>query len=69
MIFWKGKENKFGKRFIDIGLENVAVTAARVVELPPRYTKKVGKKRRCLQNARENHFLFVTAGPLRRAGP
>ena len=30
------KKNDSRKRFVDIGLENVAVAAARVVERPPR---------------------------------
>ena len=41
-------KNEFGKRFINIGLENIAVVAARVVELPPRCNNKRGIKRRCL---------------------
>ena len=65
MIFddlWKNaKTNKFDRRCIDIGLGNVAVAAASVVELPPRHSNKSGQKRRS--------FLFVTAGPLRRGGP
>ena len=48
---------EFGGSFIDIGLENVAEAAARVVELPPRCSNKYGQKRRCLQNACENHFV------------
>ena len=36
---WK---NEFGGRFINIGLENVAVAVARVVELPPRCSNKGG---------------------------
>ena len=48
-VFWKNVEkNEFGGRFIHIGLENVAVAAARVVELPLRCSNKVVKKRRCL---------------------
>ena len=42
------EQNEFGGRFIDIGLENVAVAAASVVELPPRCSNKGGQKRRCL---------------------
>ena len=34
--FWKNVKNEFGGRFIDIGLENVAVAAARVVGGPTR---------------------------------
>ena len=49
MIFddFKGEKIEFGGRYLDIGLENVAVG---VVELPPRCSNKGGKKRRCLQN-------------------
>ena len=36
----KCQQNEFGGRFIHIGLENVAVAAARVVELPPRCSNK-----------------------------
>ena len=39
-------ENKIGGRFINIGLENVAVAAASVVERPPRCSNKGGQKRR-----------------------
>ena len=49
-------KNEFGGRFIDIELENVAVAAARVVELTSRCSFKWGNKRRCLQNFCENHF-------------
>ena len=42
------KTKKFGGRFIDNGLENVTVAAARVVELPPRCSNKLVQKRRCL---------------------
>ena len=42
------KMNEFGGRFVDIGLENVAVAAARVVGGPPRCSNKGGQKRRCL---------------------
>ena len=52
MIFaglWKNAKNKFGKRFIDIGLEKSAVAAASVVEGPSRCSNKGGgKKRWCL---------------------
>ena len=41
-------KKKFGDRFVDIGVENVAVAAARVVERPPRCSLKGGHKRRCL---------------------
>ena len=44
--FEKLSKNEFGSRCIDIGLENVAVAAARVVELPLRCNNKGGKKRR-----------------------
>ena len=40
------KENEFGVRFLDIGLENVA--AARVTERPPRCSNKRVQKRRYL---------------------
>ena len=51
-------KKKFGDRFVDIGVENVAVAAARVVERPPRCSNNKGvKKRRCLQNACVNHFV------------
>ena len=61
-IFFDGlrknkKEHEFGGRFINIGLINVAVAAARVVERPPRCGNKGRKKRRCKQNACENHHL------------
>ena len=47
--FWKNVQtNEFGGRFIDIGLENVAVAAARVCDRPPRCSKKGVQKRRCL---------------------
>ena len=36
--FWKNNDSH--RRFVDIGLENVAVAAARVVELPPRCNNK-----------------------------
>ena len=39
--------NDSRKRFVDIGLENVAVAAAHVAELPPRCSNKGGQKRRC----------------------
>ena len=42
------KTNDSRNRFVDIGLENVAVAAARVVERPPRCSLKGGHKRRCL---------------------
>ena len=49
MTFSKQNENnEFGGRFIDIGLENVAVSATRVIDLPPRFINKGGQKRRCL---------------------
>ena len=51
-----GKDNDSRNRFVDIGLENVAVAAARVVERPPRCSNKGVQKRRCLQNVCENHF-------------
>ena len=46
--FWNNDKNEFGGRFIDIGLENVAMAVARVVELPPRCSNKPGQKGRCL---------------------
>ena len=43
------KKNDSRGRFVDIGLENGAVAAARVVELPSRSgLKGGGHKRRCL---------------------
>ena len=45
-VFYDFRKN--GGRVIDIGLENVAVPAARVVELPTRCSNKTGKKRRNL---------------------
>ena len=42
------KKNEFGGRFIDIGLEHIAVAAARVVGGLPRCSNKAGQKRRCL---------------------
>ena len=46
--FLKSVKNEFDRRFLNIGLEQITVAAARVVELPPRCSKKEGKKRRCL---------------------
>ena len=47
--FWKNvNKNEFGMRFIDIGLENVAVAAGRVCDRPPRCSNKGFQKRRCL---------------------
>ena len=46
---WKNvKKNEFGGRFINIGLEHVAVAAARVCDRPPRCSNKGVQKRRCL---------------------
>ena len=42
------KKNDSRNRFVDIGLGNVAVAVARVVELPSRSGLKGGCKRRCL---------------------
>ena len=42
------EKNDSRNRFVDIGLENVAVTAARVSERPPRRSNKGLQKRRCL---------------------
>ena len=56
------KKNDFGGRFVDIGVENVAVAAARVVERPPRCSNKGVKKRRCLQNYCENIFCSWPRG-------
>ena len=42
------KNHEFGGRFIDIGLDNVAVVAARVVGGPSRWSNKGCQKRRCL---------------------
>ena len=64
--FWK----KVRGRFIDIGLENVAVAAARVVGGPPRCSNKRVQKRRCLQNVYENHlFVGFRASSGARRGP
>ena len=54
MRCWKNNDSRTG--FVNIGLENVAVVAARVVERPPRCNNKRVQKRRCLQNVCENHF-------------
>ena len=48
MIFEKMSKNEFGGRFINIGIENVAVAVARVVGEPPRCSNKGGQKRRRL---------------------
>ena len=50
------KNNDSRSRSLDTGLENVAVAAARVVELLPRSSLKGIHKSRCLQNDCENHF-------------
>ena len=42
------KNNDSRKRFVNIGLESVAVAAARVVDLPSRSGLKGAQKRRCL---------------------
>ena len=52
-----GRKNDSRNRFVDIVLENVAVAAARVVELLPFSGIKVVHKSRCLQNVCENHFF------------
>ena len=62
MIFDNLKEmstNEFGDRFIYIyiGLENVAVAAARVAERPPRCSNKKVQKRRCLQKRLRESFV------------
>ena len=46
MTFEQMKKNDIC--FIHIGLGNVAVAAASVVELPPGCSNKGGQKRRCL---------------------
>ena len=57
MCDWKKKKHNASRiRFVDIGLENVVVAAARVVELPSRSGLKKVQKRRCRQNVSENHF-------------
>ena len=48
IYFSNNETNKFDELFTNIGLENVAVAAARVVELSPCCSNKEGKKRRCL---------------------
>ena len=53
----KEKNNDSRKRFIDIGLENVVVAAAHVVEGPSRSGLRGVQKRRCLQNVGENHLF------------
>ena len=42
------EKNDFRGRFVDIGLENVAVVAARVTDRPSRCSLKGVQKRRCL---------------------
>ena len=68
MIFENTENNELGGRFIDLGLQNVAVAAARVVELHPRCSLKGGgQKRRCLQNACDNHLSDrPTYGPTQK---
>ena len=61
MIFEKMWKNEFGKRLIDIEIENVAMAAARVVELPPRCNKG-GKKRWCLENVCKDYLLHRRRG-------
>ena len=56
--------NECGMRVINIGLENAAVAAARVVEGPSRSSLKRVEKRRCLQNVWENQFLPGIKGEL-----
>ena len=51
------KNNNSRSRCVDIGLENVAVAATRVVERLPRCSNKGVQKRRCLQNVYENHLF------------
>ena len=46
--FRKNQTAEFGCCFVGIGLEHVAVAAARVVGGPPRCRNKGGQKRRCL---------------------
>ena len=54
---------EFGRRVIDIGLENVAVAAARVVELPPRYSNEGGKNVMFIRRLRET---FCSSRPERK---
>ena len=68
MIFEKIETNEFYGRFIDIGLENVAMAAARVVDLPPRCTNKEVKSVDVYKTP-ARVILLVTAGPFRRGGP
>ena len=42
------QKNDFQIDFVDIGLENVAVAAARVTDIPSRPNKKRCQKRPCL---------------------
>ena len=59
--------NKYSrKRFVDIGLENAAVAAARVTDRPSRSSLKGVRKRRCLQNVCENFFGHGIKGELGR---
>ena len=55
--FCKKVKKICGNRFIDIGLENVAVAAASVVAGPSRCSNNGSQKRRCLSNACENHLF------------
>ena len=48
LVFDDFETNEFGSRFINFGLEHVAVAAARVVVLPLRSSNKGDKKRRCV---------------------
>ena len=48
LMFFEKRENVFGNSFINIWLKNVAVAAARAIELLLRCNNKEGKKRRCL---------------------
>ena len=49
------KKNDSRKRFVDMGLENVAVAVARVTERAPRCSNKEGKKRRVPGSALARH--------------
>ena len=49
-----GKKNNSRKRFVDIGLEHVAVAAARVKKRPPRCSLKVSKTSMSIKRLRES---------------
>ena len=54
-VFGQNVKQKLGGRFRNIGLGNVAVVAARVVELPPRCSNKgVNKTSMSIKRLRES---------------